>query len=101
VFEVTMCKQRTGSLQVLQDGAIARIELRVDDAALPAKPAPVSTIFAIALDRELRLQPVRLAQIKVVLAMIGRHMDKAGAAVSGNKIAGQEGAGAEKEFSKR
>ena len=86
-------EQAAGFAQVRTDRAVGRVEFGVDDTALPAKPAPVGTIFAIAFDRELRFDAVRLAQIEIVLAMVGRHMDKPGAAVGGDKIAGQEGAG--------
>ena len=37
--------------------------------------------------------PLRLAQLEIILAMVGRHMDQAGAAVGGDEVAGQEGAG--------
>src|SRR3546814_4383709 len=35
-----------------------------------------------------------LAQVEIILAMVGRHMDEAGAAVGGDEIAREEGAGA-------
>jgi hypothetical protein len=83
--------------QVRTDRAVGRVEFGVDDAALSAEPAQSVAIFAVAFDRELGIDAVRLAQVKVVLAMVGRHMDKAGAAVGGDEIAGQERAGLGKE----
>ena len=68
-------------------GAIRRVELGIDDAAFTAEPEPISAIFAVAFDREHRVDSVCLAQVKVILAMIGRHMDEAGAAVSGDEVA--------------
>ncbi len=61
--------------------------------ALAAEPQPVLAIFAVALDREHRVDAVGLAQLEIILAMVGRHMDQAGAAVGGDEVAGQEGAG--------
>ena len=61
--------------------------------ALAAEPQPVLAIFAVGLDREHRIDAVRLAQLEIILAMVGRHMDQAGAAVGGDELAGQEGAG--------
>ena len=59
---------------------------------LPCPPshAPVGAIEARAVDREHRVDAVRLAQQEVVLAMIGRHMDEAGALIGRDEIAGQE-----------
>ena len=34
--------------------------------------------------------PLRLAQLEIVLAMVGRHVDEAGALVGGDEVAGQE-----------
>ena len=78
--------------QRLADRAIGRIELGIDHRALPAEPAPVLAVLAIALHRKHRLDPVRLAQRKIVLAMVRRHMNKARAAVSRDEIAGKHGA---------
>jgi hypothetical protein len=75
------------------DRPVGCVELRVDDRAFTAQPRPVRAVLAIALDREDRIDPVRLAQQEVVLAMVGRHVDKAGAAVGGDEIAGSSGRG--------
>src|SRR3546814_12978617 len=72
--------------------------LGVDDAALAADPRPVGAVLAVALDREDGVDAVRLAQVEIILAMVGRHMDEAGAAVGGDEIAREEGAGAGVEF---
>ena len=77
--------------------AIGRVEFGVDDAALPAEPRPVGAVFAVTLNREDRINAVCLAQIKIILAVIGRHMDKACAAVSGDEITGEERAGTVEE----
>ena len=58
--------------------------------ALPAEPGPVLAVLAVGLDREHRVDAVRLAQLEVVLAVVGRHVDEAGAAVGGDEVAGQE-----------
>ncbi len=52
------------------------------------RPDPVGAVLAVALDREDRFDAVRLAQQEVVLAMVGGHVDKAGAAFGGDEIAG-------------
>ena len=76
--------------QVRTDRPVGGVELGVDDAALAAEPAPVLAILAIPLDREHGVDAVRLAQIEIVLAMVGRHVDEAGAGVGGDELAGQE-----------
>jgi hypothetical protein len=47
----------------------------------------------VALDREHRLQPVGLAQVEIVLAMVGRHVDEAGALIGRDELAREERAG--------
>src|SRR3546814_1854170 len=74
-------KQRAGFAQVGADRAVGGVELGVDDAALAAEPRPVGAVLAVALDREDGVDAVRLAQVEIILAMVGRHMDEAGAAV--------------------
>ncbi len=86
-------EQRAGFAQVAVDRPVGRVELGVDDRTLAAEPQPVLAIFAVALDREDGIDAVRLAQLEIVFAMVGRHMDQAGAAVGGDKVAGQERAG--------
>src|SRR4029453_7263139 len=74
-----------------------RVELGVDDRPLAAEPRPVLAILSVRLDREDRVDAVGLAQLEIILAMVGRHMDQAGAAVGGDELAGQEGAGPREE----
>ena len=83
-------EQRAGLAQVGADRPVGRVELVVDDAALAAEPQPVGPVDAVRIDREHRIDAVRLAQHEIVLAMIGRHMDEAGALVGGDEVAGQE-----------
>ena len=90
-------EQGAGLAQVRADRPVGRVELIVDDAALAAEPQPVLAILAVALDREHRIDAVRLAQLEIILAMVGRHMDQAGAAVGGDELAGQEGRGLAKK----
>ena len=72
-----------------QIGPSGRVELVVDDAALPAEPQPVGPVLAVAFDREDRVDAVRLAQLEIVLAMVGRHVDEARALVGGDEVARQ------------
>ena len=82
------CREQAASrVQRSANGAVRRVEFGVDDAAFTAEPEPISAIFAVAFDREHRVDSVCLAQVKVILAMIGRHMDEAGAAISGDEVA--------------
>ncbi len=83
-------EQGAGFAQVRADRPVRRVELGVDDAALPAQPQPVLAILAVALDREHRVDAVRLAQLEIVLAMVGRHVDEARALVGGDEVARQE-----------
>src|SRR5690606_37268907 len=72
------------------DWPVGRVELRVDDGALSAEPAPVLAILTVAFDRELLPDAVRLAQLEVVLAVVRRHVHEAGSAVGGDEVARQE-----------
>ena len=83
-------EQRAGLAQVRADRPVGRVELVVDDAALPAEPRPVGAVEAARVDREHRVDAVGLAQLEIVLAMVGRHVDEAGALVGGDEVAGQE-----------
>ncbi len=88
---VLRCReQRARFAQVRTDRPIGGVELRVDHRALPAEPAPVLAVLAVALDRELRRQAVGLAQLEIVLAVVGRHVDQPGAGVGGDELARQE-----------
>src|SRR6185369_14720522 len=42
------------------------------------------------IDRELRVDADRLAQLEIILAMVGCHVNEAGALVGGDEIAGEE-----------
>ena len=87
---VRRCEQCACFAQVRADRPVLAHELGVDDRPLPAEPRPVGAIFPIALDREDGVDAVRLAQREIVLAMVGRHMDKAGARIGRDEIARQE-----------
>src|SRR3546814_8365450 len=76
--------------QVGADRAVLADEFGVDDAALATEPEPVLAIFAVIFDGEDRAQAVRLAEREVVLAMVGDHVDKAGARVGGDEIRSEE-----------
>ena len=85
------CREQPAAVaQIAADRPVGGVELGVDDAALAAEPAPILAIFAVALDREHRVDAMRLAQVEIVLAMVGRHVDEAGAGVGGDELAGQE-----------
>ncbi len=71
--------------QIRTDRTIGRVEFGVDDAALSGQPSPIIAVFAIGGDGENGFNAVRLAQVKVILAMIGGHMDKAGAGFGGDE----------------
>ena len=86
-------EQRAGRAQVAADRPVGGDELLVDDAPLPAEPRPIGPVEPRAVDREHRIDAVRLAQQEVVLAMIGRHVDEAGTLVGSDEIARQERAG--------
>ena len=86
----TRGEQPPGFAQVRADRPVGGVELGVDDAALPAEPGPVLAVLAIAFNRELGAEPMRLAQLEIVLAVIGRHVDQARAAVGGDKVARQQ-----------
>ena len=79
------------------DRPVGRVEFGVDDTALTAEPEPVGAIFAVAFDREDRIDTVRLAQVEIVLAMVRRHMDEPGAAVGRDEIASEHRARLGKE----
>ena len=83
-------EQRARVAQVGADRSVFAYELGVDDAALPAQPQPVRAIFAISLDREDGVEAIRLAERKVVLAMVRRHVDQAGARIGRDEITGKE-----------
>ena len=85
---IRRCREQSARVaQRGADGAIGRVEFGVDDAALTAKPEPIGAIFAIAFNREHRFNAIGLAQVKVILAMVRRHMDKASTAIGRDEIA--------------
>ena len=59
---------------------------------LAAEPRPVVAIAPIGHDREDRVDPVLAAQVEIVLAMVGRHVDEAGTAIGGDEVAREHGA---------
>ncbi len=86
-------EQSSSSIEVAADRPVGRVELGVDDRHVALvgawQPGPVLAIAAIGLDHEFRIDAVRLAQRKVILTVVRRHVDKAGAAVGGDEIARQ------------
>ena len=66
---------------------------------LPRPPShnQSGAVEAGIVDREDGIDAGRLADQEILLAMIGRHMDEAGAGVGGDMVGGQEGAGAGEE----
>jgi hypothetical protein len=94
-------QQRAHFGQRRTDRAVGRVELGIDHAALAAEPAPVLAILAIAHHGELGLDAMGLAQREVVLAMVGRHVDQAGAAFGGDEIAREQRARLGKEAAQR
>src|SRR3546814_17422090 len=90
--------------QVGADRAVGGVELGVDHAALTAEPGPIFAIFAVALDREHGVDAVRLAQVEVIFALIGRHMDKAGdrkSVVSGKSVSVRVDLGGRRNHTKK
>ena len=81
------------SRRSVQIGPSGALNLLLITLPWPPSHAQSVAIVAVALDREHRIDAVRLAQQEIVLAMIRRHMDEAGAGVGGDEIAGQERAG--------
>ena len=56
----------------------------------PPSHAQSARYLPSALDREHRVDADRLAQLEIVDAMVGRHVDQARALVGGDEIARQE-----------
>lgn len=83
-------EQGAGFAQVRADRAVRRDELLVDHRSLAAEPQPVGAVHPRAVDCEDGIDPVRLAQQEVVLAMVRRHVDETGTRVGGDEVAGQE-----------
>ena len=76
--------------QVRADRAFGRVELGRDHRTLAAEPRPILAIETAVIHREDGIDPVFLAQGEVVLPVIGRHVDEAGAGVGGDERAGEE-----------
>jgi len=83
-------EQRAGCAQVAADRAVGGHELLVDDRALPAEPRPVGAVHACAVDREDGVDAILLAELEIVLAVVGRHVDESGAGVRRDELAGEE-----------
>ena len=93
VLELVRRQQRTGFAQRGADGALRVIELIRNDIALALQPqpvGPVGAIGAIAENGEHWVDAVGLAEGEIILAMVGRHVDEAGALLGGDEITGQE-----------
>ena len=75
-------EQRARLAQVRTDRAFRAVEILVDHPAgalvAARQPFPVLAIDAVGIDREHRIDAIGLAQVKIILAMIGRHMDQPG-----------------------
>src|SRR4029079_3823718 len=83
-------EQRSRLAQIRADRAVGRVELGVDDAPLPPEPQPVGPVEAARIDREDRIDAVGAAQLEIILAMVGHHVDEARALVGGDEVAGEE-----------
>ena len=83
-------QQRAGLAQVRTDRPVLGDKFLVDHRPGPLvaarQPGPVVAIDAIGLDREHRVDAVLLAQIEIILAMVGRHMDQPGPGIGGDKM---------------
>src|SRR3546814_17085212 len=90
-------EEGAGVAQVRADRAVGRVELLVDDRSLAAEPEPVLAIAPVILAREDGVDAVRLAQQEIVPAMVGRHVNQAGARLGGDEIAGEARAGFSEE----
>ena len=90
-------EQRAGLAQVGADRPLRRIELGVDHAPLAAEPLPVRPVEAAVVDREHRIDPRRLADQEILLAMVGRHVDEPGTGVGGDMLGREEGTWAGEE----
>ena len=101
VTEVAGAQQRPGSAQVGADRTIRAVEFGVDDAALAGEPFPVVAVEAGIIDGEDRVDAQLLAGDEIFLAMVGGHMDEAGARVGGDMIGGQERTRAREEAAER
>ena len=83
-------EQAAGLAKVAVDRSVRRVELGVDHRALASEPGPVLAIAAVVGDGEHRIDPDLLADQEVLLAMVRRHVDEAGALLGGDMVAGQE-----------
>ena len=103
VLVILTCAQQSARVaKVRTDRPVRRVEVGIDDRAAAllairiqiarAQPRPVVSIASIAHDCEDGFDAHGLAQVEIVLAVIGRHVDEAGAAIGGDEIAGQHGA---------
>ena len=91
-------QQRPRSAQIIADRPFRRVQRGVDDVlGFAAQPQPIGAVTAIAFHGKHGVDPMRLAQREIILAMVGRHVDKPGAGIRGDEIAGQEGAGTREE----
>ena len=85
-------EQRACLAQVAAHRPVGRVELRRDHRPLPAHPRPVGAEQAVVLDREDRIDAVRLGEQEIFLAEVRRHVDEAGAGVCRDMRGGEEGA---------
>ena len=79
-------QQAAGGGKIAADRPVGGVEFRIDDRSLAAQPGPVGAVLAVAFNCEDRVDPMRLAQQEVVLAVVGGHVDQARAAVGGDEV---------------
>ena len=92
VLQLRLGKKRATIGQLLDDADIGRAFLAIgQDDVLPAEQRQIGAGGAVGFDVIGHRQAVLLAKLIVVIAMAGRGMDKAGACVVGNMVAGEHG----------
>ena len=78
------------SRRSLQIGPSGALNLALMTLPWPPSHAQSSRYLPSASTANSGSMPMRLAQLEIVLAMVGRHVDQAGAALGGDELAGQE-----------
>ena len=74
----------------MQIGPSGALNLLLITLPWPPSHAQSGRYLPSSVDREHRIDPRRLADQEILLAMVGRHMDEAGAGVGGDMVGGQE-----------
>ena len=92
MLQLRLGKQRAGIGQLLDDADIGRAFLAIgQDDVLPAEQRQIGAVGTVGFDVIGHRQAVLLAKLIVVIAMAGRGMDKAGARIIGDVVAGEHG----------